>query len=55
LETFNTFNHTQFAPPNPSLGQNDVNSSSFGQISGVVTGSTNGSGRVIQLGGKFYF
>jgi len=36
LETFNTFNHTQFAPPNPSLGQNDINSSSFGQISGVV-------------------
>lgn len=55
LETFNTFNHAQFAPPNPALGQNDVNSSSFGQISGVVTGSTNGSGRVLQLGGKFYF
>lgn len=55
LETYNTFNHTQFAPPNPNLGQTDVNSSNFGQTSGVVTGSTNGSGRVLQLGGKFYF
>lgn len=55
LETYDTFNHANFAQPNPALGQNDVNSSSFGQISGVILGSTDGAGRVIQLGGKFYF
>jgi hypothetical protein len=60
LETFNTFNHTQFAlPQTPGLFGNpapeDVSSPSFGRIFGVVTGSTNGGGRVLQLGGKFYF
>jgi len=55
LETFDTFNHAEFLPPQASLGQNDVNSASFGQISGVVQGSTNGSGRVLQIGAKFYF
>jgi hypothetical protein len=49
-ETFNTFNHTQFAAP-----VNDVNNPLFGRIFGVQNGSTQGSGRVMQLGGKFYF
>jgi hypothetical protein len=58
LETFNTWNHTQFAlPATPGfpIGTNDVSNSTFGRIFGVVTGSTNGGGRVLQLGGKFYF
>lgn len=50
LETFNTFNHNQFSNPN-----GNVASSNFGRITGVISGSTNGGGRVMQLGGKFYF
>jgi hypothetical protein len=50
LETFNTFNHAQFASPvdvvgNPSLGQVDT----------VQPITTDGAGRVVQIGGKFYF
>lgn len=58
VETYNTWNHAQFAlPATPgfAIGVNDVSSSSFGRIFGVQQGSTNGSGRVFQLGGKFYF
>jgi hypothetical protein len=58
LETFNTFNHTQFAlPATPgfAIGTNDVSNSTFGRVFGVQTGSTNGGGRVLQLGGNFYF
>ena len=50
LETFNTFNHAQFAAP---VG--DVNNPLFGRISAVQSGSTLGLGRVVQLAGKFYF
>lgn len=50
LETFDTFNHANFAQPNRILG-----SSNFGRIQGVIAGTTQGSGRVVQLGGKFYF
>jgi hypothetical protein len=50
LETFNTFNHAQFASP-----VNDVNNPLFGEILGVQAGTTNGDGRVLQLGAKFYF
>lgn len=53
LETFNTFNHAQFAAPdaNCCTGQ-DPN---FGRILGVQAATTNGDGRVVQLAGKFYF
>ena len=50
LETFNTFNHANFAAPNGLLG-----SPTFGQVLGVQTLTTNGDGRVLQLGAKFYF
>jgi len=50
LETFNTFNHAQFGGP-----VNDVNNPLFGRVFGVQGGSTNGLGRVLQLGAKFYF
>ncbi len=50
LETFNTFNHAQFAAPNGSLG-----GSTFGQVLGVQQATTNGDGRVVQLAGKIYF
>src|SRR5579862_407770 len=50
LETFNTFNHANFANPNGLFG-----TPTFGQILGVQTLTTNGDGRVLQLGAKFYF
>jgi hypothetical protein len=50
LETFNTFNHAQFAAPNGSLG-----AGTFGQILGVQQATTNGDGRVVQIAGKIYF
>jgi Carboxypeptidase regulatory-like domain len=50
VESYNAFNHAQFAAPD-----GDVNSGTFGRIFGVQNGSTNGDGRVFQLGGKFYF
>jgi hypothetical protein len=50
LETFNTFNHAQFAAP-----QNQFGAPNFGRILGVQNGTTDGAGRVIQLGAKFYF
>jgi len=51
LETFNTFNHANFAPPvnNVSAGP------AFGTIDNVLPLSTTGAGRVVQLGAKFYF
>ncbi|HEV2115779.1 MAG TPA: TonB-dependent receptor, partial [Terriglobales bacterium] len=59
LETFNTFNHTNFAnPATPGFSAEDaspIDSSSFGRIFKVQQISTNGSGRVIQLGAKFIF
>ncbi len=50
FETFNTFNHANFGAP-----VNDLSAGSFGQINTVQQISTNGAGRVVQLGGKFYF
>ena len=50
IESYNAFNQAQFAAPT-----NDVNNPNFGRIFGVNQGSTNGDGRVFQLGGKFYF
>jgi hypothetical protein len=51
LETYNTFNQVQFAAPSGDVNSPDT----LGRIFGVQTGSTNGDGRVLQLGGKFYF
>jgi hypothetical protein len=50
LETFDTFNHANFAQPDANVG--DPN---FGRVLGVAQISTNGDGRVVQLGGKIYF
>jgi Carboxypeptidase regulatory-like domain len=50
LETFNTFNHANFGPP---VG--NFSAASFGQVNSVQQISTTGAGRVVQLGGKFYF
>jgi hypothetical protein len=50
LETFNTFNHAQFAAPDGYVG--DPN---FGRVLGVQSATTNGDGRVVQLGAKIYF
>lgn len=44
LESYNTFNHTQFNLPN-----GNVNSSSFGRITGAA------APRLVQLAAKFYF
>jgi hypothetical protein len=50
FETFNTFNHANFAAP-----ADDLSFSNFGQINSVQQISTLGAGRVVQLAGKFYF
>ena len=50
METFNTFNHAQFAAPDGYVG--DPN---FGRVLGVQLATTNGDGRVVQLGAKIYF
>jgi Carboxypeptidase regulatory-like domain len=59
LETYNTFNHTNFAnPADPGFfGNEDVQSllGTFGKVYTTKTISTNGEGRAIQLGAKFYF
>ena len=46
-EFFNTFNRTQWAPPNTQLG-----SSTFGQVTGIYPGT---NARLIQFGLKFLF
>jgi hypothetical protein len=50
METFDTFNHANFGTPGNAFG-----TSTFGQISSVQSISTNGDGRVVQLGLKVYF
>jgi hypothetical protein len=50
LETFNTFNHAQFAAPSGSLP-----SGTFGEVLGVQAATTNGDGRVVQIAGKIFF
>lgn len=57
LETFNTFNHAQFAAPNgtiPAAGT-PADQNTFGEILGVQQATTNGDGRVVQIAGKIYF
>ena len=55
LETFDTFNHANFGPPNSTVGSNIVGAPNFGQISTVQQITTNGDGRVVQIAGKIYF
>jgi len=59
LETFNTFNHANFAnPATPGFangGEDASEPDSFGQVFSINPISTNGDGRVVQLGLKFYF
>lgn len=55
LETFDTFNHANFGPPNSTVGTSVVGSPNFGQITSVQSITTNGDGRVVQIAGKLYF
>jgi len=59
LETFNTFNHANFNNPlTPGFNSEDaspINAGTLGQIFSTRQISTNGDGRVLQLGAKFYF
>jgi hypothetical protein len=59
LETFNTFNHANFANPlTPGFNSEDagpIGAAVLGRIFRTQTISTNGDGRVLQLGAKFYF
>ncbi|HUB03191.1 MAG TPA: hypothetical protein VL983_10910, partial [Terriglobales bacterium] len=59
FETYNTFNHANFAnPTDPGFFNNEDLTNSFGnfgQIYSTKTISTNGEGRAVQLGVKFYF
>jgi hypothetical protein len=49
LESFNTFNHTQFLFASTVLSFSDINTSTFGRTLSAA------SGRVVQLGAKIYF
>jgi hypothetical protein len=51
LETFNTFNHAQFAAPVNDLSAGPA----FGTVDTVQEISTLGAGREVQIAGKFYF
>ncbi len=58
METFNTFNHANFAPPGNVGSSEDasfLSAPTFGEIFGVRSLTTNGDGRVVQLGAKIYF
>ena len=58
LETYNTFNHANFANPTDNgFNSEDVQSlfGPIGKIFSTKTISTNGEGRAVQLGVKFYF
>ena len=50
FETFNTFNHANFGSP-----FNIVGFPIFGEILSTQQITTNGAGRVVQLGAKIYF
>ena len=56
FEAYNTFNHTNFAnPATPEFTSEDVSDpTTFGQIFSTKTLTTNGEGRAVQLGAKFY-
>lgn len=49
LDTFNTFNHTQFLMESNSLSYSNFNSANFGRALSAA------SGRVVQLAAKIYF
>jgi len=49
LESFNTFNHTQFQFASTVLSFSDINTGTFGRTLSAA------SGRVVQLGAKIYF
>jgi hypothetical protein len=59
LETFDTFNHANFAAPTGAIGGVGPGSTGaltgFGDVTSVQPISTLGAGRVVQLGAKFYF
>jgi hypothetical protein len=58
LETYNTFNHVNFANPTDNgFNSDDVQSlfGVFGKVYSTKTISTGGEGRAVQLGAKFYF
>jgi hypothetical protein len=58
LETYNTFNHTNFANPSDNgFNSDDVQGlfGVFGKVYSTKTISTGGEGRAVQLGAKFYF
>jgi len=58
LETYNTFNHANFANPTDNgFNSDDVQGlfGTFGKIFSVKPISTLGEGRAVQLGAKFYF
>jgi hypothetical protein len=49
MDTFNTFNHTQFQFSTESLAFSDINNPNFGRVLSAA------SGRIVQLALKFYF
>lgn len=49
LDSFNTFNHTQFQMESNSLQFSDFNSPNFGKVLSAA------DGRIVQLAAKFYF
>jgi len=51
FETFNTFNHANFANPFDIVGPGFP----FGEVLSTQQITTNGAGRVVQLAGKIYF
>jgi hypothetical protein len=60
METFNTFNHANFANPGggnsgSSQDASFLSTPTFGEILSVRQLTTNGDGRVVQLGAKIYF
>src|SRR5208283_2238612 len=57
LETYNTFNHTNFANPANFGSSEDASGliGGLGEIFQTKTITTNGAGRAVQLGAKFYF
>lgn len=58
LETYNTFNHANFNNPSDNgFNSDDVQGlfGTFGKVFSTKTISTNGEGRAVQLGVKFYF
>ncbi len=58
FETYNTFNHTNFAnPATPNFVSEEAsfNANTLGRVFATKTISTGGEGRAVQLGAKFYF